>query len=263
MIRLPVSGAAVLVRSPDGADEIALGESGPSARRAALRLIDRVCERDDGTPLEGAALTVTDFEVLLLDLRRTLIGGQVSSDLFCPSCRERVDISFRVDDYVAAVKPATPRNVTPASRANWHGVPGAEFRLPVVADLLAVEGLRSPGDALRARCLAPGATAAGRRRAEVAMARMAPEVTGPVGGACPGCRGLVEALFDVPAFVVAELRRLASQVYAEVHLLASAYGWAEAAILALPGSRRRRYAELIRSAAPRAESRVAPLWAVA
>jgi hypothetical protein len=85
-----------------------------------------------------------------------------------------------------------------------------------------------------------------RRRIERAIAQMAPEVTGSVGGACPACGAPVEALFDVPAFVVPELRRQAVEVYTEVHLLARAYGWSEAVILALPGARRRRYAELVR-----------------
>jgi hypothetical protein len=263
MVRLPVSGAAVVLRAPDGADDMALGESLPSPARAGLLLIERVCEREDGTRLEGAALSVTDFEILLLRLRQRLIGDRVSSDVTCPSCRERVEISFRVDDYVSAVRPRRPRNVTPAARPGWLAVADAEFRLPIVADLLAIEGRPAPGEALRSLCLAPGATPAGRRRAEGALARIAPQVTGPVGGACPGCHGLVEALFDVPAFVVAELRRLAAAVYAEVHLLASSYGWAEAEILALPGPRRRRYAEMVRGASVRAEPRSMPLFSVA
>jgi hypothetical protein len=102
---------------------------------------------------------------------------------------------------------------------------------------------------LAALCL-DGVTAvpmrAAPRRIEAAMAQLAPEVTGEVGGACPGCGALLTALFDVPAYVVTELRRLAAGVYEEVHLLAAAYGWAEAAILALPGARRRHYAGLVR-----------------
>jgi hypothetical protein len=85
-----------------------------------------------------------------------------------------------------------------------------------------------------------------RGRIERAIARMAPEVTGGVGGACPACGAAVEALFDVAGFVVAELRFHSAGVYADVDVLAAAYGWDEAAILALPGARRRRYAELVR-----------------
>jgi hypothetical protein len=44
--------------------------------------------------------------------------------------------------------------------------------------------------------------------------------------------------------VLRELRAWFASIYLETHVLASRYGWAEAAILAMPRERRRRYAGL-------------------
>jgi hypothetical protein len=246
VIRLPVSRAAVLLRLPDGGDEIALNEGDAGAIPAALRLLNRVAEPVGGAPTDWSGLPVTDFEILLLRLREMVMGGTISSDVACPACRERVEVSFRIADYIAAATPKVPPSVGPGREEGWFALEGAPFRLPLVVDLLAVRDAPAPGAALRAMCLAPGTPRRMRGRIERAIARMAPEVTGGVGGACPACGAAVEALFDVAGFVVAELRFYAAGVYADVDVLAAAYGWDEAAILALPGARRRRYAELVR-----------------
>jgi hypothetical protein len=269
MIRLPVSGIDVSLRAPGGADDIALIEGDPAVLVTALRLLTCLAARTDGAAADWPALPVTDFEILLLRLRQFLIGPVIASHVACPDCRERVEVSFQVDDYIAAIRAATPPNLTRApgesglggsgsgeigGRQSWPGegwmtIGGTAFRLPRVAGLLAVRRDPRPATALRARCLAPGkATGLPKgllRRVETALARLAPRVSGPVGGTCPACGITLEALFDVPAYVVAEARRLAAGVYGEIHLLATAYGWDEPAILALPGARRRHYAELV------------------
>jgi hypothetical protein len=249
MIHLPVSGVTVLLRLPDGADEVALveGESQPIA--AALRLLDRIATPQRSGSEDWSRLPVTDFEVLLLHLRQQTIGETVASDVGCPHCRERVEISFDISQYLAAIQPKIPHGVTPGASLGRFAWRDQEFRLPLLADLLAVRNTAKPGAALRVLCLAPETPARLRPSIEGFIARLAPEVSGPVGGHCPACATVIEAQFDVPSFVVAELRRRAAEVYAEVHLIAAAYGWAEAAILALPGARRRHYAEMLRDVA--------------
>lgn len=245
MIRLPVSGTEVLLRAPDGADDIALLEGEAAILPGALGLLDRLARRADGGALEGAMLPVTDFEILLLRLREMLLGGQIASFVNCSRCGERAELSFRIADYLAGIH-AVP-DVPPPDAEGWHAEGSEKFRPPRVADLLAVANERHPGAALRALC-APVKVGSARARIARAVARLAPEVSGEVGGACPDCGTALSVWFDVKTYVMTELRRLAGGVYAEVHLLARAYGWAEAAILALPGDRRRRYAALVRDA---------------
>jgi hypothetical protein len=81
------------------------------------------------------------------------------------------------------------------------------------------------------------------------MAAMAPEVSRPIAGVCPACDAAVQAPLHVARVVVAELRRMAGAVHDDVDLIARAYHWTEATILALPQDRRRAYAERIRRSA--------------
>ncbi len=247
-ILLPVCGMRVSFRLPNGADDIALIEEFADPREAGLCLIARLAEgATDGPTPDWSRMPVTDFEILLLHLRTTLLGSRLFSHCLCPGCRERVEISFDVGDYIAAIRPRIPPGVAESAQPGWLMLDRAKFRVPCVADQIAVRDAAAPGAALRALCLAPGLKASVGRRIEAEIARIAPEVSGLVGGACPQCGAALQALFDVASYVVTELRRLAAGIYDEVHLLASAFGWREAEILALPGPRRRRYAERVRA----------------
>ncbi len=62
---------------------------------------------------------------------------------------------------------------------------------------------------------------------------------------CPACGRPWEAAFDVVAFLWGELDAWARRTFAEVHALASAYGWREADVLALSPERRRIYLDLV------------------
>ena len=62
---------------------------------------------------------------------------------------------------------------------------------------------------------------------------------------CTACGHRWATRFDVVEFLWHELDRRLRGVLGEVHLLARAYGWTEADILALPDRRRRRYLELL------------------
>jgi hypothetical protein len=60
----------------------------------------------------------------------------------------------------------------------------------------------------------------------------------------------------VAGFVARDLDRTLDRLYEEIHVIASAYGWDEAAILALPPERRCRYVSMIAARTP-ARARVA------
>jgi hypothetical protein len=247
MITLPVSGLAVTLRAPDGADDMALIEGATAAMPAAAALLARLASRADGTPQDWAQLCITDFEFLLLELRHALLGDHLSSHVACPACQERAEISFNISDYTAHHRPARLPNISPPDHDGWLQADGQKFRLPQIADILAVQASPQPAAALNRLCL-PTVPPKNRRRLERLIGRLAPRLTGPVGGACPACQTSLTAWFDVPAFVMTELRRLAAGIYAEVHLIAAGYSWTEPAILALPGARRRAYAGLLRDA---------------
>jgi hypothetical protein len=62
---------------------------------------------------------------------------------------------------------------------------------------------------------------------------------------CPVCREVREQALDLVEFLWAGLEAAAKRLLGEVHLLASAYGWNEAEILALSESRRSMYVAMV------------------
>jgi hypothetical protein len=233
---LPVSNLSVELRPPTGLEDVLLQESAQADRRLAVELLRRL-----SSVSEPEALTLHDFEVLLLRLHVFEFGDLVDSDAEC-SCGHRVDIRFQVSAYVSERTPRMPRGVTRGSDSGWFALAGAsaEFRLPTVSDQIAVSHEKDAVEALAARCLRPARSSA---RLERAMAALAPLLSDRVQGQCPYCKESLIFYFDVPSFVMRELRLRAGGIYDEVHLLAKHYHWTEAHILGLPRARRRRYAE--------------------
>jgi len=249
MFRLPVSGLEVDLRAPDGTDDILLHEASGGPVEVAIALLARLADSGNGNR-DWAALSVTDFEFLLLSLRASRFGQHLALGFVCPECGARVEVEFRVADYLSAVRPRVVPEVTPdPARHGWFRLDGAGFRLPTAQDQAAVAALASPARYLAERCLDEAARQPPlRARVVRAMAAMAPEVSRPIAGTCPACAASVEAPLHVTRVVVGELRRAAGAVHDDVDLIARAYHWPEAVILALPQDRRRAYAERIRRA---------------
>jgi hypothetical protein len=249
MVRLPVSGLEAAPRPPNGSDELAVREaSGPLVARA-IALAARL-----GGPDDWGQLTVTDFEVLMLAIRSQTLGEDVDLGLACPGCRARVEIGFRASDYARGPAPRRPAAVTPdPERPGWYRLGETRFRLPTAEDQAAVAGRADATRALAERCLdPPRPQAKARARVERAMAAMAPEVSRPIAGRCPECGAAVEAPLHVTRLVIGEMIRDTASLHEEIDLIARAYHWPEAEILALPRARRRAYAERIRAAGQRA-----------
>lgn len=248
MLRLPVSDIAVDLRAPDGQDDLLLLDGAAEPVASGIALAGRLARTETG-PIDAAALTVTDFELLLLTLRARRFGPLLCLGFACPSCSERVEVAFRIDDYLASVRPRRPSDVVAdPDRPGWWRLGTAAFRLPTAGDQASVAGLADAGMRLADRCVDATARRA-RSRVMRAMEAMAPEVSRPIAGACPACAARVSASLHVTRVVIAELRRSASGVLDDVDAIARAYHWPKSAILAMPGPRRLAYAERLRGAA--------------
>jgi hypothetical protein len=253
---LPVSGIAVTLLAPTGREDLLLSEYGDDDR-LALTLARRVTRGEDGSAIAWADLTPTDLDAFLLRLRQALIGDRIVSDLYCagPACRARVDISFSIEAFLAHhhPRPALPRRVGYAEDApGWFdldrparadGEPALRFRLPTVADQIAARWQPDPAGALARACIRPDGRAALRRRAEAAIAAMAPLLSSELQGQCPDCGGGVTARFEPRHYCLQELRERAAFIYADIDALARRYHWVEERILAMPSARRAVYAE--------------------
>ncbi|WP_295386991.1 hypothetical protein [uncultured Thiodictyon sp.] len=251
-VRLPVSAEQVTLREPGGRDELLLaaGSGGFALRLEAVRRL--------APPLDPAIdwdqLPLADLDAALLAVRRRLIGERLMAEVRCAGCGTLGDVGFTVSDYLAAHAPNPPRGLERDDQG-WYVLGQTRLRIPTVAAYrAAAQTARSMADLaarLEDHCIG-GLTGADRRRALRTLERVAPLLGGEIAGQCPACEAPVYAWFEPGDFVLSELRQRAAGLYEEVHLLASVYHWSEQAILALPASRRSRYAQLsaARGAAP-------------
>jgi len=258
---LPVSGLAVALIAPTGAEEVLLAERRTEDGALALALAERLGRAD--APVDWAELSITDIDVLIARLRIAVVGDRVIGEAACvsPACGEKVDLSFRLSDWLDHHR---PRRGAPKGR-DWRAEPAADappwysllaqgaeagrFRLPTLADQIAVQDAADPGAALAARVAQPADLPARvRSRAEAAMAWLAPAQAGPLQGQCPHCGAGITALFQPRQYCLRELRERARFVYDDIDALAERYHWTERAILRLPAARRGQYVERARQA---------------
>ena len=245
--RLPVSRIEAVLREPAGAEEAFLYEAGDGYADLALRTAEILARTRNGEVIAFASLSITDLDAAMLAIRRMALGDAIRTTVQC-ACKDRIEIGFGIAEYLEHHAPRRPRQVRGPCAEEWWEIDGGEgrFRLPSVADQLAISVHPDPLGELERRCFRPAElTKRDRRRMEAAMAAMAPDLFGALQGTCPNCAATVQVAFDPQQYVVAELRLRAAFVFEEVHMLAARYGWHERDILAMPHSRRARYAELI------------------
>jgi len=250
VISLPVSGVMLSVREPSGNDELFVLEHPHAPLPTLLELACRVGDAATGGPLDWTALPATDLDAAGLLIRRSWLGDTIRTDTTCPGpgCQERIDVSFGITDYIDHHRPRRARGAAVEPEKGWFRLAGAavRFRIPTVADLLEATSDAPPADTLSVRCIdAPELSSALARRLDRALARLAPRLDDLLGGSCPACGQQVTMRFDPLVYTLAELHSAFSGLYLETHAIAAAYGWPEHEILALPRSRRRRYASII------------------
>jgi hypothetical protein len=255
LVRLPVSDIEVFLRLPAGAEDLMLLES-TADTYLALALVQRVAHPTDA-PVEWPNLPVTDLDVLVLRLRQMVLGDLIQAEASCPvaGCGARIDVTFSLDAYLDHHQPRSARSAEPADEPGWFRLHDTSvvFRLPTVADQLAVAGLSRPTPALVRRCIRPwDAGARLVRRVENAMEALAPSLAHELEGVCPECGTAVAVYFDPRQFCLQELRDQAAYIMEDTHLLAAHYHWPEEQILALPRQRRIQYVELVRQDRSRA-----------
>ncbi|HWB83996.1 MAG TPA: hypothetical protein VG675_07640 [Bryobacteraceae bacterium] len=249
MLRLPVSAREIEICPRAGWDELLLLEQRDDVE-AAIQVVSRLAMDETGRSLDAASLTVTDLEAALLEIRRTVFGDFLRTDVRCPEpgCGAGVSVSFRISQYLTFHPARQPRGVKQAPETGWFRLSDSQalFRLPIAADRRLLRLSDDPAAELARRCVRPeGLRSRELARIERAIATMAPSLSDSVAASCPECGHKIEMYFDVFQFVIAELRSQARFLFADVHTLASQYHWSEAAILDMPSARRVQYAEMI------------------
>lgn len=221
----------------------------PPARALTLLSASTGAARD-----QLARLSVGERDRLLLALREQTFGPRLDALAECPSCGERLEMSFEVADVTVA--PAGPAQEPLSLSVGGYE---AVFRRPTSLDLLAVA--RAP-DALAARrslfarCLLSALRGDEQVTADLlpedvvgrvaaAMAEADPQADVELALECPACgRGWGEPL-DICSFLWGEIDAWAVRTFCEVHALARAYGWGEREILSMSPWRRHLYLTMV------------------
>ena len=199
----------------------------------------------------SGALTLGARDALLLELRARLFGKQLRSTATCPACEERCEWDFELDALRVAPETEVIASSFELAAEDWH----IAARAVTTDDLAAVAACADERSALRAllrRCVlearhAGHAVDAGDlpdewvERLSALLASADPQAAMSIGLACPACAHTWEAGFDIGDYLWSELDAWAQRALADVHELASRYGWSEPEILALSPARRARY----------------------
>ena len=196
-------------------------------------------------------LLVGDRDALMLALRRLTFGDTIQAVVVCPTCAEKMDVTFRTDNVGLEADEAQVQPSYSMLLGQPPAVREIRYRLPTGADQEAVLGLAAEAarGKLFERCvLSDGGIAldtAEQEAVELAMERAAPRIDLDLDLACPSCGAAFTLGFDTTAFFLQELRNGARALLREFHSLAFHYHWSEPEILALDRRRRRAYLSLL------------------
>jgi hypothetical protein len=247
------------MRSLSAAELLQIWEYGltQSPVQRALALLAAACH---DTPLDTLAqLSIGQRDARLLTLREWAFGSHIDGTVVCPSCGERLEMSFDISEIRAEPRSAGETSLALEVFELSLGGYALRFRLPNSGDLSAIAGTADPAAAQRRlfeRCIIsaqhdgadiPAAALPDEVMAATtaSMAEADPQAGVQLALTCPACAQLWQATFDILAFFWQEMNDWAQRILREVHTLASAYGWREADILALSPRRRQLYLDLV------------------
>lgn len=222
-----------------------------SRAQQALLLLTLACP--ETSPEVLARLSIGQRDRWLLTLREWTFGDQLAGLAICPHCAERVELSFMSDD-IRVEAEEKHLDVYSLNSGEYE----VQFRLPNSLDLMAVAGSQNVDMARKEifkRCLLSlqyhGEAQADDHlpqemvnRIVQQMAEADPQAEVQLVLTCPTCEHTWRAEFDLVAFFWSEINAWACRVLKDVHVLANAYGWSEADILALSPYRRQCYLEM-------------------
>ena len=260
-----VSSALPRVQTLSAAELLRVWERGQdeSPVERALSMLASACPATAREAL--AELSIGRRDACLLELRERLFGTELSSLADCPGCGEQLELNFRTSDIrVSLTAKEQPFSI---ERSAYE----LSFRLPNSLDLMALPAGASVAEMrgqLFDRCLLrierSARNSGPAESAEPLPLETSAEIPVEIIDAviecmseadrqadvrldltCPCCELRWKVTFDIVSYLWSELQERAMHLMREIHLLASAYGWREAEILALSSSRRQRYLEMV------------------
>lgn len=191
----------------------------------------------------AAALPLGQRDAALLQARIALFGATLEATADCPHCGNRLAFVLPLQQLADAAVPAAADTVVDCA--------GGRFRLPNSADVAHAMGEAEPRRALALALqldagrlsLDDDAVAA----LESALAAADPAAQLDIALHCDACGQAFAAPFDAAECLWLDVQGRARRTLDEVHQLASAYGWSEAEVLAVPPARRQHYLQRVQA----------------
>ncbi|KAF5414491.1 MAG: hypothetical protein C5S48_08835 [Candidatus Methanogaster sp.] len=218
----------------------------------ALSLLSAACPEASADSL--TKLNIGERDARLLTLREWTFGTQLIGIATCPDCRERLELTFNVADIQVAPEPE-PTGGMAIDVAGYD----VRFRLPNSMDLAAIVDCKD-SDRAREQLLENCLLSAHHNGEEISfdqlpaslmeailerMAEADHQADVELALSCPSCRHQWQATFDIVSFFWSEIDAWVHRILQEVHVLAVAYGWREADILAMNPWRRQFYLKMV------------------
>ncbi len=231
----------------------------------AIRLLDSLLVDAPGPALQpgmAARLPAADRDGLLAAVYLNTYGPRIAGVIACTACGQRFEIDFDLPSLRAALPARAMANHGELDgHLTYRLDDGRVVRLPTGEDELAVWHM-APADAfpdLLRRCVVEGEWSSDPQAVEAAMQAIAPLLDTELEAHCPECATVNTVAFNIQHFLLEAIAAEQPQLNADVHRIASAYGWDLATILDLPRRDRRAYVALIEGDASRMDQRMVAL----
>ncbi len=250
----------VRLRDINGHDERRLADMRSSSTPVFIQsaeLLRRVAAfdgLDEGLVREAINhLSIGDRVLLMLHLRRQILGDTMHCTLDCPKCGEKMSLDFSVSALVGQRKTMQPNNVVTAGGLLIEVRPATHLNQTL---LLSNEGMQAFVRSCIVSCKPPLESGNTNDNAiafavDQKLKEIDPLADIALDLKCPACGNSFDAPFDPEAFFLDEISMRSRQLDWEVHWLAFHYHWSEESILSLGTERRRRYIDLINNSLSR------------
>jgi hypothetical protein len=182
----------------------------------------------------------------LAQLRTLYFGSRMQGWMACGQCGEKLEFEVNCRAMAEMPEPTSGEPIT---------FEGRIFRVPTSRDLAAIAGEQDVEQAslrLLQSCevepIANDSTSWSADEIQEIATKMAladPLAEIALAFECPVCQNSSEEILDLPTFFWAELESRARRLLLEIHTLATAYGWAESAILTMSDVRRAAYVQMV------------------
>ncbi len=220
----------------------------PEQETALCLLALALPERSFG---ELAAMPLGERNALLLELRAGTLGRSMEGRAVCPECG--MQLEFELDARQLA------RGLREQIQANSGKLEGFAMRPVNTQDLLACARAANEEDArsmLLERTVSLQEAEPGREQLQSLPAqelnavieqfdRLNEAAEIQVQLQCAGCAARPRLDLDIAHYLAREITGAARRLMAEIHELASAYGWSEESIARMSGARRAAYLEML------------------